>query len=60
MGIKNIKLIFTGDVDGRGWVGDVKTMLLDISRLKALGWKPKFDSKQAIKKAVRELLGESA
>ena len=30
--------------DGRGWPGDIKEMLLDISRLKSLGWRPKYGS----------------
>jgi len=54
MDLKNVKLTFTGGVDGgRGWMGDVKNMLLDIDKIKALGWKPKNNSEQAIKKTVR-------
>jgi UDP-glucose 4-epimerase len=41
---------------GRGWKGDVKNMLLDISKLKALGWKPKHNSRQAVRKAARSLI----
>ena len=49
MKLKNVKFKFTGGVDGgRGWKGDVKNMLLDTSKLKSLGWKPKHNSKQAI------------
>ena len=49
---KNVK--FTGGVDGgRGWKGDVKNLLLDIGKVKKLGWKPKHNSKQATKKAAR-------
>jgi len=51
MGMKNVEFKFTGGVDGgRGWMGDVKNMLLDIDKIKALGWKPKLNSEQAIKK----------
>jgi UDP-glucose 4-epimerase len=54
MGMKNVEFKFTGGVDGgRGWVGDVKNMLLDISKLKTHGWRPKNNSEQAIKKTVR-------
>jgi len=57
MGFKNVKLKFTGGVNGgRGWKGDVKNMLLDIGKLKALGWKPKYKSKQAVAKATKELI----
>jgi len=55
--LKNVKLIYTGGVDGgRGWKGDVKNMLLDISKLKFLGWKPEFKSEQAIRKATKHLM----
>jgi UDP-glucose 4-epimerase len=57
MGLKNVKLTFTGGVDGgRGWKGDVKNMLLDISKLKYLGWKPKHNSQQTITKTVKHLI----
>ena len=59
MGLKNVKLTFTGGVDsGRGWMGDVKNMLLDIDKIKALGWKPKLNSKQVIRKATKHLITE--
>jgi len=54
--LKNVKLRLTGGVDGgRGWKGDVKTMLLDITKIKSLGWKPKLNSKQAVKKTAKAL-----
>jgi len=47
---------FTGGVDGgRGWMGDVKKMLLDIEKIKKLNWLPKLDSKEAVKKTIREV-----
>ncbi len=43
--------------DGRGWVGDVKNMLLDITRLKETGFKFKYPtSSQAIRRAVKDYL----
>ena len=55
----NPEFYFTGGVDGgRGWKGDVKIMLLNIEKAKAKGWKPKMNSKEAVEKTVRELLGE--
>jgi UDP-glucose 4-epimerase len=57
MKLKNVKLIFTGGVEGgRGWKGDVKNMLLDITKLKTLGWRPKLNSKQAVREAAKSLL----
>jgi UDP-glucose 4-epimerase len=49
---------FTGGIDGgRGWKGDVKLMLLDVSKAKSTGWKPKMNSYEAVRRSVRELLG---
>jgi len=59
MGLKNVKFSYTGGVDGgRGWKGDVKNMLLDITKLKSHGWKPELNSEQAVRKATRQLLTE--
>lgn len=57
MNLNDVVYKFTGGVDGgRGWVGDVKNMLLDITKLKASGWRPKMNSSQALRKAAREVL----
>jgi len=57
MGLKNVQYVFMGGVDdGRGWKGDVKFMLLNIDKIKKLGWKPKLNSRQAVEKAVEEIL----
>lgn len=59
MGLKDVKLKFSGGVNGgRGWIGDVKNMLLDISKLKSLGWKPKLNSEQAVRETARHLIAE--
>jgi UDP-glucose 4-epimerase len=42
--------------DGRGWIGDVKLMLLDISLLKSTGFTPKYNSKEAVTLAVKDLI----
>jgi nucleoside-diphosphate-sugar epimerase len=36
----------------------VKLMQLSIEKLKRLGWKPRYNSEQSIRKAVKELQGE--
>ena len=57
LGLKNMKLNYTGGVNGgRGWKGDVKNMLLDTTKLKGLGWKPKLNSTEAVKRATTELI----
>jgi UDP-glucose 4-epimerase len=48
------------DSSDRGWEGDVPLMLLDISKVKRLGWKPKYDSQSAVKLTVRSLVNASA
>jgi len=56
---KNVKFKLTGGVDGgRGWKGDAKNMLLDITKIKTLGWKPELNTKQAITKAIKHLITE--
>ncbi len=50
----NPRFRFTGGI--RGWKGDVPVMLLSIEKLKSMGWKPKYNSEQAVRKAVVDLL----
>lgn len=57
MGLENVKFMFTGGVDGgRGWFGDVKYMHLCINKLLTTGWKPKYNSEQAVRLATKEAL----
>ncbi len=56
MGLHDVKYLFTGGVDGRGWKGDVKVAQLDIKKLYGLGWKNKFTSDEAVSEAVSEIL----
>lgn len=56
MNLENVKYVFTGGVDGgRGWKGDVKVMLLNIEKLKKIGWKSTLSSSKAVRKAARSL-----
>ncbi|MCS7374859.1 MAG: GDP-mannose 4,6-dehydratase, partial [archaeon GB-1845-036] len=57
MNLKNVKYDYRpATKDGRGWPGDVKIMLLDITKIKEkTGWKPKLNSKEAVIKTVRNL-----
>ncbi|MDT7861487.1 MAG: NAD-dependent dehydratase, partial [Saccharolobus sp.] len=52
----NPKIVYIDAGDGRGWPGDVRFMLLDISKIKSVGWSPKRGSKETIRQAVRDLL----
>ncbi|MDT7887720.1 MAG: NAD-dependent epimerase/dehydratase family protein [Desulfurococcales archaeon] len=56
MGLSNIKYIYKPAQDGRGWPGDVKLMLLDISKIeRETGWKPSMSSREAVRKTVESL-----
>lgn len=55
MNLKNVRFNYTGG--DRGWVGDVPKVQLSIEKLKKMGWKPKYNSEQAVRKAARELIG---
>lgn len=57
MGLEDVNFRLTGGVNGgRGWKGDVKFMLLSISKLLSIGWKPSLNSKEAVKRSTSELL----
>jgi len=53
MGLKNVKFEYTGGE--RGWKGDVRKFLLDVKKIKKLGWKPKYNTEQSIRKTVQWL-----
>jgi len=55
LGLKDVRYRFTGGYEGRGWKGDVKFMQLSIDKIKKLGWKPKYNSKEAVRKAINDL-----
>ncbi len=59
MGLENVEYTYKlMTSDGRGWPGDVKIMLLDISKARSLGWKPSLSSKEAVRLTARALLKE--
>lgn len=54
LGLKDVAYRWTGGVDGgRGWKGDVKEMLLSVEKLRALGWRPRYTSLEAICEAAK-------
>ncbi|MDP7982739.1 MAG: NAD-dependent epimerase/dehydratase family protein [Conexivisphaerales archaeon] len=59
MELGDVSIRIVGGPDGRGWTGDVKVMQLEISRIKGLGWRPRMGSEGAVRRTVRELLGEA-
>ncbi|MFH1386998.1 MAG: NAD-dependent epimerase/dehydratase family protein [bacterium] len=55
-GLKNVHIKYTGGE--RGWPGDVPQMLLSVDKVNQLGWKAKYNSRQAIEIAVERMLQE--
>ncbi len=54
MGLKDVKFNYTGGE--RGWAGDVPRFQLSTEKMKKLGWKPRYSSDEAVRKAIRETL----
>lgn len=52
-GLKDVEINYTG---GPAWPGDVATYIFDDSKIRALGYNPKFNSKEATEKAAHELV----
>lgn len=42
----------------RGWKGDVPVVRLDASRMRALGWKPRLNSREAMRASLEEMAKE--
>ncbi len=56
LGLSNVEFRFIDNGDGRGWKGDVRTMLLDTSRLKDLGWKARYSSIEAVEETIKGMI----
>ena len=54
MNLGDVKFKYTGGK--RGWPGDVPRFQLDVTKINKLGWKAKYSSDEAIRKAIREIL----
>lgn len=51
------RIRYTGGA--RGWAGDVPNFSYDVSKLSRLGWRPRHSSRDAIRRAVAEIVAES-
>ena len=58
LSLNNVNIRFVDPLHGRGWKGDVKEYHLDCSKLKAKGWKSRFDSRSAVICTVEEFLNQ--
>lgn len=54
MNIKNVKITFT--VGKSGWPGDAPIVHYNINKIRKLGWKPRLNSDEAVKIAIKDLL----
>jgi len=52
-----VKISYAGG--DRGWVGDIPVVKLNINKIRALGFEPKFSSAEAIRLAIREIIKET-
>ncbi|MHC1631185.1 MAG: NAD-dependent epimerase/dehydratase family protein [Methanotrichaceae archaeon] len=60
MGLEDVVYRYTGGIDGRGWKGDVKVMLLSTNAIKKIGWSPLHNSRDSIETAVESLLKQKS
>jgi UDP-glucose 4-epimerase len=58
LSLDNVSLKFTTGIEGRGWKGDIKEMLLDSSKLCAFGWKAKYNSREAVTLTTRKMINK--
>ena len=56
MGLKNVKLKYTGG--STGWKGDVPQFKYNLNKIHQLGWKAKYSSTEAVRIAIRRILGK--
>jgi len=54
MGLSGVKFNYTGG--NRGWRGDIPQVRFDITKMKNLGWKPRYSSDEAVRQAIRDIL----
>ncbi len=56
LGLRDVKIKHTSGE--RGWLGDISTVLFDVSKMKSLGWKAAYNSDEAVKVATQEYIKE--
>jgi len=54
MGLHDVEFKYTGGK--RGWKGDVPRFQLDAKKINAIGWKARYTSDEAVRKAIQEVL----
>lgn len=46
--------------DGRGWIGDIKNMLLSTDKIKKIGWKTNYNSKESVSITVKKMIDSTS
>lgn len=54
MGLSGVRINYTGG--DRGWRGDVPRIRFDISKMRQLGYQPKYSSDEAVRRAIEDIL----
>ena len=58
MHLTNVNIRTSGELGESAWLGDIKTMRLDISKIREHGWAPKRSSDDAVRPAAKEMVGD--
>jgi len=58
MNLNNVEKIYKPALHGVGWPGDVRRVALRIDKLKALGFKPSMNSREAVRVTAKKLVEE--
>lgn len=57
-GLNNVAFRTTQSIGGRAWPGEIKTMQLNITKIRRHGWKPERNSDEAVRLSAEELTRE--
>ena len=57
LGLNNVNYLYSGG--DRGWKGDVPVIRLDSSKIRSLGWKNKYTTKQAIHESIVSIYNDA-
>jgi len=56
MGLNDVKFKYTGG--DRGWPGDIPQVRFNVQKMSNLGWNARYTSDEAVRKAIRDILGK--
>ena len=58
LNLNNLKIMYKPVLHGVGWPGDVKKIALDITKIKKIGYKPKYKSIKAVENTIKSIVKE--